>query len=1196
MKPHTRNASFRCLFALVLAFALCLPAAGIASAADDEASVANPTEASTAVQEASPCVPSAEDIAAWEADGTLEERIAFQESLGNSTVSSSLIEQAKAREAGAHLLSTEAGNNLPAEFDNDLSMSTTGKARVLALYVDFPISEESNATLGFAEGDTLSALQNLIGAPLQAEGAKASNSNDSFAPYDSLHAYYERSSYGKLDISGTAVEYTAKHPRSYYDYRLNELFTEALGALDAEIEYRNYDANGDGAIDAVYLHFAGNSSGWGSTWWSNCSFYDNGEGGPCFDGTTLGCIITLHQPSNTEEGVRTAIHETGHALGLPDYYSYNANSVKRDPSYRTGILTFDMMNTNIGDHNAYSKWLLGWIDDSKITRIVANEDGITVKRGGEVIQTVAPSKGASPLVEAELDLLATNSSMECGGFIAVSDSESLLDAQGLFSSFYLLEYNGPYGNQIVSYRAGFEDGHDIHQPLPSGFRLFRLQAELDETGFSFVHMNKADDVHNQFIELVDHDADEQHFEFIGFADGTGSAPYECMMTEGDAIGPAGVTNSASGHSASYPSTNFYESLSMGFTGLAIKVTESSAVQGKVSISYEGELKPDISPSSLNFALADKRGVDNIDVIELESTMPVMRVGDGMVYVKAKERCVAARVEEVNRTSITVSYAMPPELFVPGESCELVFPAGYFFIGKKNGENVYSDELRVKLPVGNTVGFDEVGDYASAASDSHVISNVVTASDGITYFAIQDKGRISLCAIDPSDPTEAQTSAIQGVGSETAYRLRLEPLSDGGLCLIATSYLSGKGTCNEAYWLDPATSSAKADVKLNIGDVTAVNACGDTLMAIRFTPANNYYETPSSLEIEAYEPASDDFSPIGTWKYTSVGSVHEVANAEGEIALTGNPYSPHASLAKIIDLATLMDEGSSGQAVDFPNAKAKTTLDATGHSGLSAFARYDDGYLGLAYDNPAAAGSPDTANGSNAIGAGTADVPAWRGKTDLKAYLVAFDGNGAARGSYLFGTFPTQGAPFDSLSVSPEGVPAAEICLDANKGGNIRRVLFFRDSIASAPITLSTESSADGTWLSNDAWLETSFNFPLTHFFAEEDLNDSMELAGYEQESDPVHYLVAFMPGDEGDGDDFLTDSGDADPDSGAEDSMTPDAGPDSGTTTGGNLLDTGDAAGTAVVVFAITAIMSLALALVAMPRLAAERRHQGNRR
>ena len=106
----------------------------------------------------------------------------------------------------------------------------------------------------------------------------------------------------------------------------------------------------------------------------------------------------------------------------------------------------------------------------------------------------------------------------------------------------------------------------------------------------------------------------------------------------------------------------------------------------------------------------------------------------------------------------------------------------------------------------------------------------------------------------------------------------------------------------------------------------------------------------------------------------------------------------------------------------------------------------------------------------------------------------------------------------------------------------------------------------------------------------------MELAGYEQESDPVHYLVAFMPGDEGDGDDFLTDSGDADPDSGAEDSMTPDAGPDSGTTTGGNLLDTGDAAGTAVVVFAITAIMSLALALVAMPRLAAERRHQGNRR
>ena len=76
--------------------------------------------------------------------------------------------------------------------------------------------------------------------------------------------------------------------------------------MDEEIDYTQFDGNGDGWIDGVYLHFAGEHTGWASTWWSMT--YGNWSG-PSYDGMQVGRYVTLHQPSNTEEGARTLIHE-----------------------------------------------------------------------------------------------------------------------------------------------------------------------------------------------------------------------------------------------------------------------------------------------------------------------------------------------------------------------------------------------------------------------------------------------------------------------------------------------------------------------------------------------------------------------------------------------------------------------------------------------------------------------------------------------------------------------------------------------------------------------------------------------------------------------------------------------------------------------------------------------------------------------
>jgi len=58
-----------------------------------------------------------------------------------------------------------------------------------------------------------------------------------------------------------------------------------------------------------------------------------------------------------------AIHETGHALGLPDYYDYD-DAI--GPGGGLGGL--DMMDGNWGDHNCFSKYLLGWLSPRVINQ------------------------------------------------------------------------------------------------------------------------------------------------------------------------------------------------------------------------------------------------------------------------------------------------------------------------------------------------------------------------------------------------------------------------------------------------------------------------------------------------------------------------------------------------------------------------------------------------------------------------------------------------------------------------------------------------------------------------------------------------------------------------------------------------------------------------------------------------------------
>lgn len=700
----------------------------------------------------SPCSPTVEQLSAYEADGTLDERQAFQDALGHDSPDEALVAQAVAREQQAE--GDAAAQSVPPAWQG--GMPTEGEARILLLRVSFP-AEGDEPAARFSDGDSLEALEALV-------------DGDGTFPYESLSAYYERSSYGKLKISGEAFDYEAQHARSYYEANVDDLFVEALAALDAQIDYADFDGNGDGYLDGVYLRFAGGGAGWGTTWWSNA--WTN-VSGTSFDGVALSKLVTLHLPSDDSAAARTIIHETGHVLGLPDYYSYRAQ--QGGASGRSGILTFDMMMDNVGDHNGFSKWLLGWLDDDDVTRVVATSAGITVTRGGNVVATAQPDEEGVSSIEQELAAFTSDEASETGGIIVVSNQD-----EGPFFSYYLLQYDRCAGNQSIGYVNAASP--DTTSPLPSGFRLFRVQAQLVENGSDFAYSNAYGTVNDQLIELVDPDMDADHVSVDGAAANAEADGYGCMLYEGDEVTPD-----------TYPSTNFFENKGVGYTGIGIRIASCGPGSGTVEISHTGADEPDLPDFSLS--LREGQLLYNMGEISFDASS-APRLADGgttrsFLVVDGVRHPATVRVDG---STVSIACYFDANEIAPDSTCEALFGAGQFIVAETADGEVVSPEIRIAIPVGDVAHIASAGSYADTASSdgSKLASNVCELDDGrLAFFSVKD-GRIALSLVSP-EGTEAETLALSGDAPERIpAQAALEAVSLGGgsaLLVVANADLS-----------------------------------------------------------------------------------------------------------------------------------------------------------------------------------------------------------------------------------------------------------------------------------------------------------------------------------------------------------------------------------------------------------------------
>ncbi|MHB8882695.1 MAG: M6 family metalloprotease domain-containing protein [Thermodesulfovibrionales bacterium] len=296
--------------------------------------------------------------------GELPARLEQASALGNHLIDPYLLEQALTnakREALA-----QQGHS-PAVIDQEAplllalpsrwqGMPTTGQVKIFALLIDFSDYPAYNS-------------KDAINSALFGDGSLIPMNS---APYESLTSYYKRSSYNQLDLSSSVTLgwYRPAYTRAsmLMDTRSREnLIKEAIAHFKAQgQDFSQFDNNGDGTIDYFAVIWTGPDNGWSNFWWG--AKYDFPASAYTVDGKRLGSYSWQWEYNNG--GIYsgpfsplTVIHETGHALGLPDYYDWNATY---GPAGGVGHL--DMMDGNWGDHNSFSKWVLGWLTPKVVAR------------------------------------------------------------------------------------------------------------------------------------------------------------------------------------------------------------------------------------------------------------------------------------------------------------------------------------------------------------------------------------------------------------------------------------------------------------------------------------------------------------------------------------------------------------------------------------------------------------------------------------------------------------------------------------------------------------------------------------------------------------------------------------------------------------------------------------------------------------
>lgn len=330
--------------------------------------------------------PTAEELQAAKDDGTYEARKSRLMRSNPHRLSSGLAQRAafKLRRAALKaegLTPREVANRLnhgpqaAFPFTSPRELKSLGTVQTLTILVDFKDHKAVDELPGL---DSAGFQANIYGT--------GTPEAQSFVPYESLNAYYRRASQDRVNVLGSVLGwYHFPEDRSEYEPQtaapgpgrpdrqavldnqaIFEMVVEAMESQDSQHDFSQYDNDNDGDIDLVTILYAGPDNGWGNFWWAyRWQFFVQGASSKRFDGKRLKQFVfqfvNTRGPNNDDFEPRTLLHEMGHAFGLADYYDYEPAEGPQG-----GVGGLDMMHSSWGNHNAFSRWLLDWVEPQVI--------------------------------------------------------------------------------------------------------------------------------------------------------------------------------------------------------------------------------------------------------------------------------------------------------------------------------------------------------------------------------------------------------------------------------------------------------------------------------------------------------------------------------------------------------------------------------------------------------------------------------------------------------------------------------------------------------------------------------------------------------------------------------------------------------------------------------------------------------------